>query len=46
MKVAKVALKFRLYTLHTSDAEWLTLGQREGELMEGEVQVMMIGLLD
>lgn len=37
---AKPALKFRLYTLHKSDAEWLTLGgQREGQLLEGGVQV-------
>lgn len=37
---AKPALRFRLYTLHKSDAEWLTLGgQREGQLLEGGVQV-------
>lgn len=39
----KPILKFQLYTLHTSDAEWLTLGgQREGELTEGGVQVKYI----
>lgn len=38
--VAKPPLKFRLYTLHTSDAKWLTLGgQREGQLLEGGSQV-------
>lgn len=38
-------LKFRLYTLHSSDAEWLTLGgQREGQLLEGEVQVKIDAL--
>ena len=38
--VAKPPLKFRLYTLHTSDAKWLTLGgQREGQLSEGGSQV-------
>lgn len=36
---ARPALKFRLYTLHKSDAEWLTLGQREGQLMRGGEQV-------
>lgn len=36
----KPALKFQLYTLHKSDAKWLTLGgRREGELVEGEIQV-------
>lgn len=35
----KPTLQFRLYTLHRSDAEWLTLGQREGHLMGGGVQV-------
>lgn len=37
---AKSPLKFRLYTLHTSDAKWLTLGgQREGQLLEGGSEV-------
>lgn len=37
---ANPPLKFRLYTLHTSDAKWLTLGgQREGQLAEGGSQV-------
>lgn len=37
---AKPALRFRLDTLHKSDAEWLTLGgKREGQLLEGGVQV-------
>lgn len=35
----RLSLKFRLSTLHTSDAEWLTLGQREGQLIEGAIQV-------
>lgn len=43
----KPVLVFRLYTLHTSDAEWLTLGgQREGELVEGEVRVSFVGARD
>lgn len=32
-------LDFRLYTLHQSDAEWLTLGQKEGQLLEAESRV-------
>lgn len=32
-------LQFRLYTLHRSDAEWLTLGRQGGQLMEAETQV-------
>lgn len=34
----KTPLDFRLYTLHTSDAEWLTLGHKDGQLKEAEVQ--------
>lgn len=35
----RVPVDYRLRTLHTSDAEWLTLGRKEGQLMEAEVEV-------
>lgn len=45
--VGKAAIKFKLYTLHTSDAEWLTLGgPREGQLREGGCQVKTLDTAD
>lgn len=35
----KTPLHFCLSTLNDADAEWLTLGCKEGQLMEADVQV-------
>lgn len=36
---ARPALDFHLQTLNQSDAEWLTLGKKEGQLFDGDVEV-------
>ncbi|CAM9717041.1 unnamed protein product, partial [Discosporangium mesarthrocarpum] len=35
-------LEYRLYTLHGADAEWLTLGHKEGVLWEADVKEVTI----
>lgn len=43
---AATALDFRVRTQHHWDAEWLTLGNKEGQLFDGDVQVSKITILE